>query len=166
MSRRFRVWLLISLWLLTGVFCTVQYVRMSKYTAADRVFQDKFDAAQQRVNHDMQRRRDFAAAHAGDYSPQTLQEESRLRQQVSGGIAEMQQISAARFGRRRPVWAMFLSQGMIWTILGTQWYWGWQNRRQRRRKARGLCVACGYDLRATPRRCPECGKEADGAAEV
>ena len=47
---------------------------------------------------------------------------------------------------------------IVFLILPGVWALGWQRRRMTRRRAsRGQCVRCGYDLRASPDRCPECG---------
>jgi hypothetical protein len=50
-----------------------------------------------------------------------------------------------------PYWAVFVVVGLPLAS------WTCHVRRQGRRQQAGCCERCGYDLRATPERCPECG---------
>lgn len=63
------------------------------------------------------------------------------------------QFSFVQMRRIALVW-MLAFVVSIW-VLGSIW----RRRRRELRRMRGRCIRCGYDLRATPDRCPECGTE-------
>ncbi|HEY7117818.1 MAG TPA: hypothetical protein VH475_14615 [Tepidisphaeraceae bacterium] len=78
-----------------------------------------------------------------------------------GGFARYSDASSGPAGRRTtravstPLWAIALTTG-IWPIPSLfltirRWL------RARRHRLACRCPACGYDLSATPERCPECG---------
>ena len=57
---------------------------------------------------------------------------------------------------RTNTFSVWLGTPLLLSAVLPAW-WLLRARRARREGSRGMCRSCGYDLRATPDRCPECG---------
>jgi hypothetical protein len=57
-----------------------------------------------------------------------------------------------------PYWAILF----VSSVAPAVWVMKWRVRQRRLNSS--LCAVCGYDLRATPDRCPECGAQATTGA--
>jgi hypothetical protein len=75
----------------------------------------------------------------------------RSNNEAGGGYDALWQVSREAMV---PSWFLALIFGLWPAVIGCRRLVRW---RSMRRTASGHCPKCGYDLRATPDRCPECG---------
>ena len=89
----------------------------------------------------------------------------------SGGDSALGRLG--KLGSTNTYWGFRLPYWLIVPVTGFGPWWYLRRLRLMRRRARtrrGLCAGCGYDLRASRERCPECGEAipalGDGAPTV
>ncbi len=86
---------------------------------------------------------------------------------ASGGEAPTIDGRTEFFGERIRIWGVAHWLGLGVLCVPVMWivFRAWRSRITNR-IAKGLCARCGYDLRASPERCPECGAVRSGLRDA
>ena len=122
-------------------------------------------------------RADLALCRGTRFTLAVSSEAGRLTLVWAGGHTGPTKVAVSSGRRRAPLWhhvkhlfvfRTFDAGGGTWALQFPHWAvaaaagggaW-WLRRRRARSREAGLCPSCGYDLRASPERCPECGAPA------
>jgi hypothetical protein len=86
-------------------------------------------------------------------APQLLRAQSTEWQRAGVAYTSLHRAGLGIHLLRLPYWPLIPMTALLPAVR----LFSFPNRRRRARAAQGLCPHCGYDLRATPTRCPECG---------
>ncbi|HZL36182.1 MAG TPA: hypothetical protein VFC78_12770, partial [Tepidisphaeraceae bacterium] len=90
--------------------------------------------------------------------------ERELNEHVTAALNEQTRLLQLLAATRNDRVYFPLQIATFWMFIGLTAYVNYERARQKRRKEAGLCLRCGYDLRASADRCPECGMETVAAA--